>query len=87
MLGNFLKAAILSVPGARKNSMFGYNPPSYVLGLVRRGQPLSLVNAIETLNNHYGNIKATYGLSPFEINIPEKTLNEFCEEILEQCLS
>lgn len=44
----FLKAAVLAVPGARKNSMLGHNPPAYVLGLRRQGQPLSLANAFET---------------------------------------
>lgn len=44
----FLKASIMAVPSARKNSMFGFNPPSHVLGLRRRGQPLSLVNAFES---------------------------------------
>ncbi len=43
----FIKAAILAVPNARHNSMFGNNPPDHVLGLVRTGQPLSLVNAFE----------------------------------------
>ena len=44
---NFLKSVILAVPGARKNSMFGWNPPEFTLGLRRSGQPLSLVNAFE----------------------------------------
>jgi CRISPR system Cascade subunit CasC len=44
---NFVKSAILAVPGARKNSMFGWNPPEFILGLKRSGQPLSLVNAFE----------------------------------------
>lgn len=44
----FLRAAILAVPSARKNSMFGANPPEYVLALQRTGQPLSLANAFES---------------------------------------
>ena len=47
VVDNFLKSAILAVPGARKNSMFGWNPPQFALGLRRSGQPLSLVNAFE----------------------------------------
>ncbi len=47
VLAAFLRAAVLAVPNARKNSMFGFNPPSYVLGLRRSGQPISLVNAFE----------------------------------------
>lgn len=44
----FLRAVLEAVPKARKNSMFGYSLPEYALGLVRDGQPLSLVNAFET---------------------------------------
>lgn len=47
VIETFLRSALLAVPGARKNSMFGFNPPAFVLGLRRRGQPLSLVNAFE----------------------------------------
>lgn len=47
VLDAFLRSAILAVPEARKNSMFGYTAPDYILGLRRRGQPLSLVNAFE----------------------------------------
>lgn len=43
----FIRASILAVPGARKNSMMGFNPPEYVLGTLREGQPVSLVNAFE----------------------------------------
>ncbi len=47
VLSSFLKAAIWAVPNARKNSMFGHNPPEFILGLRREGQPLSLANAFE----------------------------------------
>ena len=47
VLEAFLRSAVLAVPGARKNSMFGFSPPAFVLGLRRRGQPLSLINAFE----------------------------------------
>ncbi len=47
ILRMFLSSAILAVPNARKNSMFGQTPPGYVLGLARTGQPLSLANAFE----------------------------------------
>lgn len=46
-LNVFLKACLEAVPGARHNSMFGYTLPDYALGMVRQGQPLSLVNAFE----------------------------------------
>ncbi|NWH05259.1 type I-E CRISPR-associated protein Cas7/Cse4/CasC [Desulfobacter latus] len=74
----FLKAAIMAVPSARKNSMFAFNPPAYVLGFKRNGQPLSLVNAfekpvrkskegyitesIDRMNNHWNNLADTYCL-------------------------
>jgi CRISPR system Cascade subunit CasC len=45
----FIRATLLAVPGARKNSMSGHNPPSYVLGIYKdKGQPVQLVNAFET---------------------------------------
>ena len=47
ILENFVKATILAVPAARKNSMFGQGLPSYVLAVKREGQPLSLANAFE----------------------------------------
>jgi CRISPR system Cascade subunit CasC len=71
----FIEAAILAVPNARHNSMFGNNPPDHVLGLVRTGQPLSLVNAFENpirpkngfvepsneaMTNHFEKLKKTY---------------------------
>jgi len=48
VIRTFLKSAILAVPTARKNSMFGDNPPEYILGFRRKGQPLSLINAFES---------------------------------------
>lgn len=47
VLENFIRAAILANPAARKNSMFGQGLPSYVLAVKRSGQPLSLANAFE----------------------------------------
>lgn len=47
VLENFVRAAILANPSARKNSMFGQGLPSYVLAVRRKGQPLSLANAFE----------------------------------------
>ncbi len=44
----FLRAVILAVPGARKNSMNANTDVDYVLGIVKeRSQPLQLVNAFE----------------------------------------
>jgi CRISPR system Cascade subunit CasC len=48
IVDTFLRAAILAVPGARKNSMNAHTVPGYVLGLVKdKGQPLQLINAFE----------------------------------------
>lgn len=78
VLSAFIKAAILSVPSARKNSMFGHTPPAYVLGLRRSGQPLSLANAfespvgcrngyvepsIEALKKYWAATKQTFGIT------------------------
>ena len=99
VLGTFLRAAILAVPGARKNSMNAYTLPGYVLGLVKdKGQPLQLVNAFErpvsskiglmdasiaVLKEHHENSKETWGIKPsMEVAIPDKPLDQFCEEIL-----
>lgn len=43
----FLTSAIEAVPSARQNSMFGSVVPCFVLGLLREGQPLSLINSFE----------------------------------------
>jgi CRISPR system Cascade subunit CasC len=78
VLGTFIRSSLLAVPGARKNSMFGFSPPAFVLGLRRRGHPLSLINAFEgsiraggegyvepskkALAEHLGQLRAVYGL-------------------------
>jgi CRISPR system Cascade subunit CasC len=44
----FLRAVLLAVPCARKNSMNAHTLPGHVLGLVKdSGQPLQLINAFE----------------------------------------
>lgn len=49
VVDTFLRATILAVPGARKNSMNAHTLPGYVLGIVKeKGQPLQLVNAFES---------------------------------------
>jgi len=76
----FLRAAILAVPGARKNSMNAHTLPGYVLGLVKgEGQPLQLVNAFEKpvfsrnglmdasiagLKEHHEQLKRIWGITP-----------------------
>lgn len=99
ILDAFLRATIVAVPGARKNSMNAHTLPGYVLGLVKdKGQPLQLVNAFETairpknglmnasinaLKEHHEQLKETWGIKPaLEIAIPDRSLNNFCAEIL-----
>lgn len=44
----FIRATLLAVPGARKNSMNSHTLPRFVLGLYKeRGQPVQLINAFE----------------------------------------
>ena len=95
----FVRAVLLAVPGARKNSMNAHTVPGYVLGLAKEeGQPLQLINAFEkpvssrtglmeasiaALNEHHAHLKKTWGIKPSaEAVIPDKSLDEFCQEIL-----
>jgi CRISPR system Cascade subunit CasC len=98
-LDTFLRAAVLAVPQARKNSMFGHNPPAYVLGLKREGQPLSLVNAFESpvrgnggyvqasigvLEEHWETLKNLYGFTATEVTLPPKTLDDLVSGLEKQ---
>jgi CRISPR system Cascade subunit CasC len=94
----FLRAALFAVPNARKNSMNAHTLPGYVLGIVKEGQPLQLVNAFESpvrsnkgimdasiaaLKEHHKQVKETWSIKPaLEIAIPDKPMDEFCTEIL-----
>jgi CRISPR system Cascade subunit CasC len=76
----FIRATILAVPVARKNSMNAHTLPSYVLGFVKEsGQPLQLINAFEKpvnsknglmddsivkLQEHHEQLKKTWGIKP-----------------------
>ena len=98
VLNAFIRATLLAVPGARKNSMMGFSPPAFVLGTIREGQPVSLANAFEDpihstrgyieesrkrLEKHYSDLKDTYNLKPeVEVRIPDLKLEEFLEELL-----
>lgn len=80
VVDTFLRAAVLAVPGARKNSMNAHTLPCYVLGLVKdKGQPLQLINAFEkpvnsknglvepsiaALKAHHEQLKQTWGIKP-----------------------
>lgn len=78
VVATFLRSSVMAVPTARKNSMFGFCPPEYVLGVHKTGQPLQLMGAFESpiiangngyvgpsitaLKAHYEHLKQTYGL-------------------------
>jgi len=45
----FIRATLMAVPGARKNSMNANTLPGYVLGIYKpKGQPVQLINAFES---------------------------------------
>ncbi len=80
VVDTFLRAAVLAVPSARKNSMNAHTLPGYVLGLFKdKGQPLQLINAFEKpvssrngflnasvamLKEHHEQLKETWGITP-----------------------
>lgn len=48
VVDSFIRATLMAVPGARKNSMNAHTLPGYVLGTYKsKGQPVQLVNAFE----------------------------------------
>ncbi|MCW5557275.1 MAG: type I-E CRISPR-associated protein Cas7/Cse4/CasC [Verrucomicrobiae bacterium] len=74
----FIRATLMAVPGARKNSMNAHTLPGYVLGTFKSaGQPVQLINAfespvrpkgglldasLEALQAHHSKLKQTWGL-------------------------
>lgn len=49
VVDTFIRATLMAVPGARKNSMNAHTLPGYVLGTYKsKGQPVQLVNAFES---------------------------------------
>lgn len=76
----FLRATLLAVPGARKNSMNSHTLPGFVLGIYKdHGQPVQLVNAfekpvrardglleksIQALQDHHAKLKKTWNIEP-----------------------
>lgn len=79
VVGAFIRATLMAVPGARKNSMNANTLPSYVLGTYKAvGQPVQLINAFETpvrpksgllatsveaLKTHHAQLKTTWGFT------------------------
>lgn len=93
----FVKATLQAIPVARRNSMNGNVPPSYVLCVIReKGHPIQLINAFEepiqskngiikesikAIEKEYQGLKTTWGLSGIEIKMPEKGLDYLLEEV------
>lgn len=90
VIGAFIEATALAVPGARKNSMNASVPPSYVLGIYKEaGQPVQLINAFEApvrgtglvdasrkaLEAHYASLKTAWGITATEeVIVPDAPL-------------
>jgi CRISPR system Cascade subunit CasC len=93
----FVRATLQALPIARRNSMNGNVPPSYVLCVLReKGHPIQLINAfeepvqskngivkksIEALEKEYKGLKETWGLGGNELRMPEKNLNALLKEV------
>ena len=100
VIATFIRSCLIAVPGARKNSMNANTLPSHVLGIVKDGQPIQLINAFENpvrternkslsktaeevLIAHKNGLEKTWGLTNvWQGEIPKKTLDEFCKELL-----
>lgn len=97
ILSAFVQSAVLAVPSARKNSMNASTVPSFVLGVVRNGHPLQLVNAFETpvrtasgfaapsidaIKREYAKMKDVWGLTSIaEAEMPDLSLTAFIEAL------
>lgn len=93
----FIKATLQAVPIARKNSMNGNVPPSYVLCVFReKGHPIQLINAfeepiqskdglikksIEAIEKEYQNLKTTWGFEGVEVKVPNVKLEVLLSEV------
>ena len=93
----FVKATLQAIPVARRNSMNGNVPPSYVLCVIREeGHPIQLVNAFEepiqskngivkesikAIEKEYQGLKTTWGLTGTEIKMPEKSIIDLLAEV------
>jgi CRISPR system Cascade subunit CasC len=97
VLAAFIKATVMAVPGARKNSMNASVPPSYVLGVYKEaGQPVQLINAFEAavkgsglvaasrkaLEEHHASLKTTWGIATAEeVAVPDAPLSTLIEKL------
>ena len=93
----FLRACVMANPSARRNSMMGHSLPAFILGVARRGSPLTLANAFETpvkgeglltraqqaLEAHWKALKDDYGIEPFvEKKLPGDNLKSIMEGLI-----
>jgi CRISPR system Cascade subunit CasC len=78
VVDTFIRATLMAVPGARKNSMNAHTLPGFVLGTYKsKGQPVQLINAfespvrpkgglleasVEALKAEHDKLKQTWGL-------------------------
>ena len=97
VLAAFIKATVMAVPGARKNSMNASVPPSLVLGIYKdAGQPVQLINAFEApvrgaglvdasrkaLEAHHAALKTTWGITTAdEVTVPDAPLSTLIEKL------
>lgn len=98
VLETFIRSCLIAVPQAKKNSMAGPTLPDYVMGVRRKGTPVSLVGAFETpvrsSNGYVENaIKAMKERKESLFNtfcfdegvtaeLPQKNIKEFCGVLL-----
>ena len=90
----FLRACVMANPSARRNSMMGHSLPAFILGVARKGSPLTLANAFETpvkgegllpraqqaLETHWKALKDDYGIETFvEKKLPGDNLKSIME--------
>ena len=97
VLASFIKATVMAVPDARKNSMNASVPPSFVIGLYKdAGQPVQLINAFEApvkgaglvassrkaLEEHHAELKSTWGITTTEeVLVPDAPLSTLIERL------
>lgn len=97
-VGTFLRACAMAIPSARKNSMMANTLPGFILGVFRKGAPLSLANAFEfpvkgtallekagkDLLEHWAKLRELYGITvDCEAILPEKPLDKVIGELIE----
>jgi CRISPR system Cascade subunit CasC len=94
----FIKSCLTAIPQAKKNTLAGPTLPNYVMGIRRKGTPVSLVGAFESpvrgsngyveesvkrMKEHKNNLYGTFCFEEGTVaELPEKNINKFCEVLL-----